>query len=212
MEFSFFETISELGLTLDHIFILSFIKNNTIEGLKDKKTQKVKGILNTLKRKNIIDEEGNINPNYLEFANAFATEKIDYEKLVNKVKDVNNKEKDSFEIWWETYPKTDTFTYQGIKFTGNRALRQSKADCKAKFKILLMEGYNPDKLIQALRVEVTQKMMASVRTRSNKLSFMQNSLTYLNKRTFDSYIDIEEEEEKNETKDDNIVNFQDVNI
>lgn len=193
MEFSFFETISELGLTLDHIFILSFIKNNTIEGLKDKKTQKVKGILNTLKRKNIIDDKGNINSGYIDFANAFVTEKIDYQKLVNKVKETNIREEDDFEIWWETYPKTDSFSHQGIKFAGNRALRQSKADCKAKFKLLLMEGYSVDKLIKALKTEVAQKMAASVRTRTNKLSFMQNTLTYLNKRTFDSYIDVDEQ-------------------
>lgn len=207
MEFSFFEMISEMGLTLDHIYILSFIKNNTIEGLKDKKTQKVKGILNTLKRKNIIDEEGKINEAYIKFADAFSTEKIDYSTIVSKVKSVKSKEDEAFEEWWENYPKSDNFEYRNIKFPGTRALRQSKNDCKAKFKLLLLEGYDYKKLINALKAEVQLKLAASYRTKTNKLTFMQNSLTYLNKRTFEAYMDIEEIEE--EPSDSNV---KDINI
>jgi len=43
---------------------------------------------------------------------------------------------------------------------------------------------------------VLQKKENSVKTDANKLSFMQNSLTYLNQRTFDPFIELIKEGHK----------------
>lgn len=96
-----------------------------------------------------------------------------------------------FDDWWKAYPGTDTFVYKNKRFTGSRSLRVKKEDCKAKLNKIIQEGaYTMQELIAALEFEVTQKKEASVKTATNKLSFMQNTLTYLNQRTFESFVEL----------------------
>jgi hypothetical protein len=96
-----------------------------------------------------------------------------------------------FDLWWKTYPGTDTFTHQGKGFSGSRSLRVKREDCKAKFKKILEEGeYTANDLIEALKFEVNQKKANSIKEKANKLTFMQNSLTYLNQRTFEPFIEL----------------------
>ena len=98
---------------------------------------------------------------------------------------------DEFDRWWKAYPGTDTFTHKGKSFTGTRSMRVKKDDCKLKLNKILSEGeYTIDELIAALEFEVLQKKENSVKSDSNKLSFMQNSLTYLNQRTFEPFIEL----------------------
>lgn len=98
---------------------------------------------------------------------------------------------EAFDRWWNTYPGTDTFTHKNKSFKGNRAIRVRKDECKSKFNKILAEGnYDVDKMIQALQIEVEQKKDASVKTGLNKMTYMQNSLTYLNQRTFEPYIEL----------------------
>lgn len=100
-------------------------------------------------------------------------------------------ESSEFSLWWECYPRTDTFEYRGKKFTGSRSLRVDKDNCRLKFNKILLEGeYNVEKLIAALKLEVDQKKERSFKEGSNKLSYMQNSLTYLNQRTYEGFIEL----------------------
>jgi capsule polysaccharide export protein KpsE/RkpR len=70
-------------------------------------------------------------------------------------------------------------------------MRVKKDDCKLKFKKILDEGeYTIDELVAALEYEVLQKKENSVKAGENKLKYMQNSLTYLNQRTFEPYIEL----------------------
>jgi hypothetical protein len=39
-------------------------------------------------------------------------------------------------------------------------------------------------------MEILQKKENSIKTATNKMSFMQNSLTYLNQRTFEPFIEL----------------------
>jgi hypothetical protein len=99
--------------------------------------------------------------------------------------------KEDFEAWWKAYPGTDTFTHKGVKFSGGRTLRARKDDCKAKFDKIIAEGeYTVADMIAALEYEVLQKKENSIKTKTNRLTFMQNSLTYLNQRTFENFIDL----------------------
>ena len=96
-----------------------------------------------------------------------------------------------FEEWWKTYPGTDGFDHKGKSFKGTRALRLSKDVCRLKFDKILLEGeYTGEQLIAALNYEVLQKKESSVDTKSNRMTFMQNSVTYLNQRAFEAYIEL----------------------
>jgi hypothetical protein len=44
-----------------------------------------------------------------------------------------------FDVWWKTYPGTDTFSHQGKTFAGSRSLRVKKDDCKKKFQAVIDE-------------------------------------------------------------------------
>jgi len=96
-----------------------------------------------------------------------------------------------FAMWWAAYPGTDTFEHKGRKFIGSRSLRQNKDECRLKFDKILIEGeYSVGELIAALEYDVLMKKENSVKTGNNKLSYMQNSLTYLNQRSFESFIEL----------------------
>jgi uncharacterized coiled-coil protein SlyX len=96
-----------------------------------------------------------------------------------------------FEDWWKAYPGTDTFTHKGKSFTGNRTLRNGKDECRLKFDKILLEGeYTAAQLIEALNFDVLQKKEASVKQMANKLTYMQNSLTYLNQRSYEPIIEL----------------------
>jgi hypothetical protein len=93
--------------------------------------------------------------------------------------------------WWSAFPGTDTFEYKGKTFTGTRALKAKKEDCKTKFNKILDEGeYTIDELIAALQLEISQKKESSYKTGANSLKYMHNSLTYLNQRDFEPFIEL----------------------
>ena len=139
----------------------------------------------SLIRKGLLSEDGQKltvpGNELLTFIKSSSSEKL-------KKKKADNSE---FDKWWKTFPATDTFEYKGKKFIGSRSLKNSKDDCKLKFEKILFEGeYTADVLIKALEYELLQKLEASIKTNTNKLAYMQNSLTYLRQRTFESYIEL----------------------
>jgi hypothetical protein len=106
-------------------------------------------------------------------------------------------EDDRFNLWWNAYPGTDTFTHKGIDFLGSRTLRAGKEDCKLKLNKILEEGeYTLEEMVEALKFDVLQKKENSVKTKVNRLTYMQNSLTYLNQRSFEPFIELVKEGKK----------------
>lgn len=96
-----------------------------------------------------------------------------------------------FDDWWLTFPSTDIFEHKGKHFTGSRAMRIKKDECRKKFESILAEGKcTAEDLIQALKYEVHLKKEASIQERSNKLKYMHNSLSYLNQRDFEPFIEV----------------------
>jgi hypothetical protein len=96
-----------------------------------------------------------------------------------------------FDKWWGLYPGTDTFTYRSQSFTGTRSMRTKKEECKVKYNNVLAEGdYTAKELLTALEYEILQKKENSIKTKTNRLTFMQNSLTYLNQRSFEPFIEL----------------------
>lgn len=185
ISFSQFEQLYKQGITLDMLFLLQELSDNW--GTSDflhTKDEKIKILYQTLLRKGLIAEGGFISitgKELLESIKKEGTIPIKKKKVID----------DSFERWYKAFPSTDFFEYKGKKFSGTRSLKNSKEDCKTKLKAILNEGeYTIDELIKALEFEVLQKKEQSLKTGTNKLSFMQNSLTYLRQRTFESFIEL----------------------
>jgi len=180
-----FEEILKAGYSLDIIYFLKLIEEGAdATALCD--NPKMSVLCQTLRRKGLLTENFTltlIGKSVLGFLDEDGTPET---KLVKKKVDSN-----SFDEWWKTYPGTDTFTHKGKDFTGTRSMRVKKEDCKAKLNAILAEGeYTIDEMIAALKYEVLQKKENSYASKTNKLSYMQNSLTYLNQRTFEPFIEL----------------------
>lgn len=154
-------------------------------GAMTKEHPKLEVLFQTLVRKGLISEsskptiEGKA---LLAFLSSPMDAKLEKRKLI---------EDSEFDRWWKEYPGTDTFTYKDVTFSGCRTLRAGKDDCKIKLNKILEEGeYTIDELIAALKLDVLQKKENSVKNKTNKLTFMQNSLTYLNQRSFEPFIEL----------------------
>lgn len=179
-----FQQIHNSGYNMDHIYLL--LQANQENDIKElcKESPKLEALYQGVLRKGLITEDGKITLTGKELIKF--TEQPGAEKIVKRKVTLPD-----FDLWWQTYPGTDTFTYQDKSFSGTRSLRVKKEDCKTKITSILQEGdYTIQELIDALNFEVEQKKMASIKEKVNKLSYMQNSLTYLNQRTFEPFIEL----------------------
>jgi hypothetical protein len=148
-------------------------------------SMKISAVYNSLIRRGLItenDKTTTIGKGLLEYINTPDT----------KMKIIKRKPAtEEFEEWWKVFPGTDTFSHKGKKFTGSRTLRQNRDGCRLAFDKILIEGeYPASTLVSALLYDVAQKKENSVKTGNNKLSYMQNSLTYLNQRSYEPFIEL----------------------
>jgi len=184
MTFSHFEEILKSGFTLDMLFFTLLVNDGADVDQMCETGPKMKMLYQTVRRKGLISESNKITilgKQLLEFLNE--------EKEVKMPK--KKKTDSDFDKWWNLYPGTDTFTYKSQSFTGTRGMRVKKEDCKLKFNSIVAEGeYKPTELIAALEYEILQKKENSIKTKVNRLTFMQNSLTYLNQRSFEPFIEL----------------------
>ena len=180
-----FEEIIKAGYNLDMIYFLK-LADEGIDVSKLCGEVKMQMICQSVRRKGLLSEDFKVTLIGKSIL-GFLDEQGEPEAKLNK----KVVETDTFDAWWKSYPGTDTFTHKGQTFTGSRGLRRQREDCKAKLISILEEGeYTIEEMIAALEFEVLQKKENSVKSKTNKLSFMQNSLTYLNQRTFESFIEL----------------------
>jgi hypothetical protein len=180
-----FEQLLKDGYTLDMIFLLKLIDEEFDIKTLAEGGPKTDMLCQTLRRKGLVSEQFKITVlgrNLLEFMNTRAKTS----KIVKKTQTFAE-----FERWWAAYPGTDIFTHKGKSFSGGRTLRVNKDECQLKLDAILAEGeYTIDQLIAALEYEVTQKKENSFKTGTNRLTYMQGSITYLNQRSFQNYIEL----------------------
>jgi len=180
-----FEQLLKDGYTLDMIFLLKLIDEEFDIKTLAEGGPKTDMLCQTLRRKGLVSEQFKITVlgrNLLEFMNTRAKTS----KIVKKTQTFAE-----FERWWAAYPGTDIFTYKGKSFSGGRTLRVNKDECQLKLDAILAEGeYTIDQLIAALEYEVMQKKENSFKTGTNRLTYMQGSITYLNQRSFQNYIEL----------------------
>jgi hypothetical protein len=180
-----FEEIIKKGYSLDIIYLLKLVEEQVDLTFIVKDSARISALHQSLVRKGLItDTDGRLT--------IMGKELLSFIKTEGEVKIVKKKASlDEFETWWKTFPGTDTFTHKGRKFTGSRSLRQNKEDCKVKFNKILLEGdYTAKQLTDALQYDVDQKKDASIKQGTNKLTYMQNSLTYLNQRSYEPFIEL----------------------
>lgn len=193
LHISHFKQIIESGYSLDMIFLLKLAEEEECLESFCNGSPKLEALYQGIYRKGLISVEDKLTltgKSVLEFL----TTAEETTKFVKK-----RKTSDDFELWWKAYPGTDTFKVSGKSFTGTRSLRNKKDECKIKLYKILEEGeYTIKDMIDALEFEVSQKMNNSIKTGVNKMTFMQNSLTYLNQRTFEPFIELIREGHKQE--------------
>ena len=182
---SHFEQLLKQSYSLDHIFLLKLIEANIdIQPLTDG-SMKIAGLYQSLVRKGLVSdvtqEITQVGRELLTFADTEVKEPI--KKLKQKSSD--------FETWWNAFPATDNFEHRNKKFSGSRGLKRSREDCRIKFNKILAEGeYTAQLITDATALDVFLKKEASVKNNENRLSFIQNSLTYLTQRSFEPFIEM----------------------
>ena len=182
---SHFKELIKAGYSLDMLCFIALVNegNDVDELCAD--NAKLKMLHQTVRRKGLLSESNKITIIGNEVL-SFLNETVDEPKLPKKKKSDSD-----FDKWWNRYPGTDTFTHKGQAFTGTRGMRVKKDDCKIKFNNIIGEGeYTSTEMIAALEYEVLQKKENSIKTKTNRLTFMQNSLTYLNQRSFEPFIEL----------------------
>lgn len=175
-----FKELVQKGISLDLVYVLERIEKGI--DLKNLEESKINNMILSLERKgytleNLLTKEGR------ELLDSLRVKKGNI-----KVKRTPKPE-DEFEKWWKAYPGTNGFEYRGRSFEGTRALRTRKEDCRVKYEAI-NKDVSSENLLKALEYEVNQKKEESIKTGQNKMTFMQNSLTYLNQRTFEPYVEL----------------------
>ena len=181
----FLELVKQ-GHDLNSIFLLKLLhEGNEIDSLC-REHEKISLMKQSLIRKHLISGDGHLYPEGQDLVNFLDS------KLTGKiVKKIPTEENDRFDEWWKTFPGTNFFTYKGKTFKGDRAFRVKKDECRLKFEKIISEGvYTADDLINGLKAELTAKMESSLKSNTNKLTYLHNSLTYLNQRDFEPFVEL----------------------
>ena len=192
LTFSHFEQLLKNGYNLDMVFLLKLIQKEkcNISQLCSE-NPKLSAIYQGLVRKKLISADCKLmleGKSILDFLSSPAQETFQKRLIIDDGK---------FDEWWNAYPGTDIFTHKGKSFSGSRGMRVHKDECKLRLNKVLEEGeYTLDQLIEALKFDVLQKKENSVKSESNKLTYMQNSLTYINQRSFEPFIELIKEGQK----------------
>lgn len=181
-----FEELQKQGYSLDVVFMLKMVYEQVDLKTFCEENPKIDALHQSLIRKALITEENKVTKIGEELL-LFLESKISRRIVKNKGDEDNT----DFRKWWETFPGTNTFDYKGKHFEGERSLRINESACRIKFdKIINEKEYTVDDLIESLKYDVFQKKEASFRKGENKLTFMQNSLTYLNQYSFAPFVEL----------------------
>lgn len=176
--------LAKKAYSIDMVYILTLMSQDyDIKPLFDG-SKRIENVVTGLMRKDLINENG-ITVTGKELLKFITTE--DGTMLPKKKKEALG----PFDDWWEAYPGTDTFRYKGRTFKGSRNLRGDKKLARIRWDKLINEGeYSPKTIIAAMLFDVNQKKEMSVKQNKNKLTFLQNSATYIYQRTFEPFIEL----------------------
>lgn len=198
-----FSEILKRGFSLDHIIFLKITETDVdLEDLcKDARLNNIKA---TCVRKGLLTEDLKVTVE--------GKSLIEYLEKEENIKLPRKKSTSApIDAFWKAFPSTDTFEHKGKKFEGSRALKTAKEDCRVKLEAIINEGeHTLDQIIKAVEYDVLMKKEESVKKGQNKLTYIQNSLTYLRQRSFEPFIELIKEGK--ETKQTPNTNFDGINI
>jgi hypothetical protein len=180
-----FEQLIKKGYSLDIIYILKLLKGTSDITEMCKGSKKINAIYMSVIRKGLYSEvtkkltvEGD---NLLAFLET--QEPILVKKKVLK--------EDDFDSWWAVFPSTNKFTHNGASFGVSRSFKAKKEDCRQLFKKLVNEKkFTANEIIKATEYDVLMKKNESVKSRQNRLTFLQNSHTYLLQEAFQGFVEL----------------------
>lgn len=179
-----FLEVQKRGYTIDLIYLLKLIETDVDISSLCEGSVKIDVMRSTLIRKGLISEEEKLTTLGKELL-VFMETKIAGKLTRKKVDD------SVFALFWNNFPATDSFIHRGKKFSGCRTLRQNKEECKIKLDKILLEGeYSIEEITNAIKFDIENKKEMSFKTGTNKLTFLHNSLTYLNQKDFEPYIEL----------------------
>lgn len=200
-----FNELLKRGYSLDHVFVLQLVEKEADLSSLPEKSAKYDVLISTLQKKGLLTDDLKITiegKGLLDFLSSKATGKLIKQKPSQT----------EFDEFWKAFPGTDTFKINGRTFKGSRSLRVSKENCRIKWEKIINEGeYTSDIIIRAMQLDVQQKKEMSARKGENKLSYMQNSLTYLNQRSYEPFIDLLKDEELSKTEKEKVI-YTGINI
>jgi len=180
-----FQEIISKGYDLNIVFLLRLINEQYDLSALLTESAKINAMIQGIVRKGLVNEELTKLTTQGQEILVFMDSK-EPRKIVKKKVDESE-----FEKWWKAFPGTDNFEYKGRKFTGCRSLRADKDSCRSKFDKIILDGdYTAEQLIEALKYDVQSKMEASIKTGMNKLTYLQNSKTYLHQFSFEPFIEL----------------------
>lgn len=181
-----FEELIKNQYSLDYVYLLKLIDEGFNIREMCESSERIKALHTSLIRRGLIYDEETTPKLTIQGKHLLSFISVEGEIKIKKEK----VDSDLFDRWWDTFPKRDEFEYKGVYFAGERGFRVKKDECRVKFNKILIEGeYSIDQLIRALQKEVIQKKEASVRHRENRLKYLHNTLTYLNQRDFNNFIE-----------------------
>jgi len=179
-----FEELIKKGYNLDQIFLLTLVKQGHDLEVLIKDNIKIEALHIGLIRKGLLNDQGTLTllgHELLDFLDTNIST-----KLVRKQPSTQE-----FKDWWDVYPKTDQFENKGRIFTGSRGMRVKEEECKLKFNAIINEGiYTAKDIIEATKYIVLMKKEASIKKKSNELTYLQNSLTFLNGGHFKDFVEL----------------------
>lgn len=181
--------LSRLKLNLSHLWLLDLYSRDTKPG------GEFSVLLQALERKGLVFN-GSITPLGSQLIEDVFNGSFKSRDIKKKVQQVPDELLNGFEEWWEAFPSISQFKYKGKKFEGSRGFKVEKDHCKVEWKKLMLEGITPEQMINAVKVEVEMKQRESFRTGDNKMKYMSSTLPYLRQRKFESFLDVELEEEE----------------
>ena len=180
-----FEQLVKQSYSLDHIYLLKLVEANVDTQSMIDGSMKIAGLYQSLLRKGLISD---VTLSITQTGRELLAYIDSDDKAV--IKRTRQKSSD-FENWWSVFPLTDNFEYKGRKFTGSRGLRRSREDCRIKFNKILAEGdYTAQQIVDATSLDIFLKKEASLKTGENKLTYLQNSLTYLTQRSYEPFVEM----------------------
>lgn len=180
-----FQELIRKGYSLDHIYLLSLIHNEEdISSLLE--DPKMEYLHQTIIRKGLLSEVGIVTIKGKELLDF-----IENEQSISLPKKEIKLKKLEFDEWWKIFPSNNKFSHKGKSFAATRALKVKQEDCKKQFnKLVNDQEFTAREIIEATKIDVLLKKEESVKRGENKLTYLQNSYTYLKQKSFQGFIEL----------------------